>query len=77
MVRGVYGASYLRIRGDQDVLLVVDGAPIPDDAEAVLATVPLRGVRRVEVLKGASAAAMYGKPWGYSAVILLTTQGAP
>ena len=77
LVQSANGRSSLRIRGGQEVLLVLDGTPIPGDADAVLATLSPRDVRRVEVIRDAGAAALYSRSRGWNAVILITTTLSP
>ena len=78
--RSVDGGYTLRIRGRQsfmgndEPLLVVDGMPVRSGgtSRALMGIAP-RDVARIEVLKDAAAAAMYGSQAG-NGVIVITTR---
>ena len=77
--RSADGAYTLRIRGMQtfqgndEPLLVVDGMPIrPGGASRALGALSPRDVARIEVLKDAAAAALYGSMAGIGVVVITT-----
>ena len=79
------GHYTLRIRGQRalsgdptagEPLLVIDGIPAPrGSASQVLAGIAPRDVARIDVLKDASAAGLYGSR-GANGVIVITTRRA-
>lgn len=77
LITGTNGRSTFRIRGNRDVLLVVDGAPVTGDVDAFLSTLSPAGVDRIEVLRDGGAASVYGSGHGRDAVIILTTRRTP
>jgi TonB-dependent SusC/RagA subfamily outer membrane receptor len=74
------GRFSLRVRGigpsvgRGEPLLVVDGMPINRDAAEVLGGLSPRDVRRVDVLKDASATAIYGTRGANGVVVITTTR---
>ncbi|HLB82603.1 MAG TPA: TonB-dependent receptor plug domain-containing protein [Gemmatimonadales bacterium] len=79
------GTYTLRIRGrhslrggaaDDEPLLVIDDVPVPAGAlGSALASMAPRDVRRIDVLKDAAAASIYGSR-GANGVIIITTKRA-
>src|SRR5213080_710103 len=79
------GTYTLRIRGrhslrggaaDDEPLLVIDDVPVPAGAlGSALASMAPRDVRRIDVLKDAAAASIYGSR-GANRVIIITTKRA-
>ncbi len=89
LVEGRLPGVYVRRLGDGDVrirvraassrpggaepLFVVDGRPLMTPAASALAAIGARDVLRIDVLKDAGAAAIYGSR-GANGVILITTR---
>jgi TonB-dependent SusC/RagA subfamily outer membrane receptor len=75
------GRFSLRVRGigstvgRGEPLLVVDGMPINGDAAEVIGGLSPREVQRVDVLKDASATAIYGSRGANGVVVITTTRG--
>ncbi|NBC07017.1 MAG: TonB-dependent receptor plug domain-containing protein [Bacteroidetes bacterium] len=63
----------LTIRGQTYPLFVVDGTPIGRGYANAASAVSVEDIRSVEVLKGASETAIYGRQ-GANGVILITTK---
>ena len=83
VLRNESGQLSIRIRGtaslgksDEEPLVIVDGIPTPQGMNSeVLRMLDPREVHRVEVLKDASATAMYGSR-GANGVLLIRTRSA-
>lgn len=83
VVRNESGQMSIRIRGtaslgrsDEEPLVIVDGIPTPQGMNTeVLRMLDPREVHRVQVLKDASATAMYGSR-GANGVLLISTRSA-
>ena len=83
VIRNESGQMSIRIRGtaslgrsDEEPLVIVDGIPTPQGMNTeVLRMLDPREVHRVEVLKDASATAMYGSR-GANGVLVIRTRSA-
>jgi TonB-dependent SusC/RagA subfamily outer membrane receptor len=79
VIRLPNGEISLRIRGDRsfqggnEPLLVIDGRPVRGDIGAALAGLAPRDIDRIDVLKDAGSAAIYGSQ-GANGVIIITTK---
>jgi len=80
--RGLDGSPSIRIRGvgafrNSEPLVVVDGFPLPTTMplRTVLSGINPNDVMRIDVLKDASSAAIYGSRAG-NGVLLITTRHA-
>ena len=67
----LYGRPNIVLRGNQDVLIVVDGVPVSSDTWNVNAD----DIESVNVLKGPNAAALYGFRGQNGAIIITTKRG--
>ena len=67
----MYGRPNIVLRGNQDVLIVVDGVPISSDTWNVVSD----DIESVNVLKGPNAAALYGFRGQNGAIIITTKRG--
>lgn len=81
--RGAGGQYSIRIRGlnsilgSNDPLVVIDGVPTsPFASTAALAGINPQDVQRIDVLKDAASASIYGAR-GASGVIIITTKSGP
>ena len=76
----VFAESYVTIRGrtsltgNDQPLVVVDGAPVGD--ASVMADISAMDIETVSVLKGASAAALYGSRAGNGVILITTKSGS-
>ena len=76
----VFAETYVSIRGrtsltgNDQPLVVIDGAPVGDPA--VLGDISAMDVASVSVLKGASAAALYGSRAGNGVILVTTKSGS-
>ncbi len=70
----VYIRGRTSLSGNDDPLVVVDGAPV--GGPNVMADISALNVESVTVLKGASAAALYGSRAGNGVIIVTTKSGA-
>ena len=68
----LYGRPNIVLRGNKDVLVVVDGVPISSDTWNVNAD----DIESVNVLKGPNAAALYGFRGQNGAIIITTKRGS-
>ncbi|MDZ7715732.1 MAG: TonB-dependent receptor plug domain-containing protein [Balneolaceae bacterium] len=76
------GAASIRLRGstaigggsggDQDPLIIVDGVIL----EGTLADIPTQSIKNIEVLKGASAASLYGSRAANGVIQIFTNRGS-
>lgn len=65
-----FGNSQIRLRGDTNVLYIVDGVKINSSSDIIT-----DDIEEMSVLKGAAATALYG-PLGKNGVIIITTKSA-
>jgi iron complex outermembrane receptor protein len=78
VIRGPNGGFSLRIRGassfvgGSEPLLVIDGMPVQIGASSALAGLSPRDIARVDVLKDAGAAAIYGSRAANGVVVITT-----
>ena len=82
--RNENGGYTIRIRGtaklratDEEPLLVIDGIPVQEGGNsAALSGLDPRDISRVDVLKDASATAIYGSRGGNGVLVIKTKMGA-
>ncbi|TJY37170.1 SusC/RagA family TonB-linked outer membrane protein [Pontimicrobium aquaticum] len=60
-----FGASYIRLRGEDDLLYVVNGVPV-----YAISDINPEDIADISVLKGGSATALYGPPGRNGAVVI-------
>ncbi|MFT4032275.1 MAG: SusC/RagA family TonB-linked outer membrane protein [Siphonobacter sp.] len=63
----------LTLRGESNIMLVIDGVPYTN---MTLNNIPPDDIESVDVLKGPTAAALYGSRGGNGAIIVTTKRGA-
>lgn len=62
----------IQLRGESNVLLVIDGVPY---GNMTLRDIPTDDIETMDILKGATASALYGSRGGSGAIIITTKKG--